>query len=397
MLLLFEYKKYQTYFAQAAGTLESLCEQELRRLGAKKTNAVYRGVRFQADNATLYRINYTSRIATRVLAPLLTFSCHSAKYLTRTALSIPWEKFLNPSDTFAITSSVANSAIKNSLYAAQCLKDGIADYFSARSGKRPSVDLTHPTVRFNLHVDNNKAVISLDTSGESLHKRGYRQSGGAAPLQETLAAALVALSGWDEEQPFWDCMCGSATIVTEAHMKYCRIPAQFLRKEFGFFRLPDFSKQAWDTVKSRCDAHMRPAPPGLIRGSDKSAQSVEKARRNAGPLPYSESIAFKVEAFQDAPPFTGGVIVTNPPYGVRIGEKSDLPALYKSLGDFFKQGCKGSAAYVLVGDKQLKKSIGLRPSGKVPLQNGPIACEFLRFDIFEGYLKDQRRRRESSD
>ena len=246
---MFEYQKNSVFFAQVTGKMEEMGELELQELGARNTKKVYRGIYFEADHADLYRINYNSRLLSRVLAPLITFYCDNPNILLKAASDIQWEDIFTVEKTFAITASVSMSKIDNSLYAAMRLKDGIADYFTGKFGKRPNVDTINPDVRINLHIEKNDAVISLDTSGESLHKRGYRLLAGEAPMQETLAAAIIRLSKWDGEKPLLDCMCGSGTILCEALMHYCRIPAQFLRKKFGFLNLPDFDKNIWKDIK----------------------------------------------------------------------------------------------------------------------------------------------------
>jgi putative N6-adenine-specific DNA methylase len=379
---MFEYQKYGRFFAQVAGKMESLCEEELRELGARNTRAVYRGVSFEADHAALYRINYMSRLTTRVLAPLLTFSCHSTRYLKKTAASIAWEQLLSLDRTFAITASVSNSGITHSRYAALCLKDGIADYFTAKYGKRPNVDIKNPDVRFNLHIDRNKAVVSLDVSGESLHKRGYRLVPGEAPMPETLAAALIRLSGWNGERPLWDCMCGSGTILCEALMHYCRLPAQHLRKTFGFCNLPDFDRKLWGEIRTELAKAVRPLPKGLLSGSDRSKKALAVARRNLSHLPFNESIRLSCAPFSEAPHEDNTIIVCNPPYGIRLGARGEVAELYRAFGDFLKKKCCGTSAYIYIGDTSLRTAFGLKPSWRVPLANGKIEGEMLRIDSY---------------
>lgn len=377
-----EYQKNNRFFAQVTGKMESLCEQELRELGAEKNKVAYRGIYFTADKAALYRINYMSRLVTRVLAPLLTFSCDSAHYLTKTAASVKWDEIFSLDKTFAITATVSNSSITHSLYASQCLKDGIVDYFTAKYGKRPNVNRKNPDIRFNLHIERNKAVISLDTSGESLHKRGYRQSSVEAPMQETLAAALVRLSGWNGESPLWDCMCGSGTILCEALMHYCRIPAQYLRRDFGFYLLPDFDRNVWERVREECNKNIRTMPRDLLRGSDKSRKAIEVTMENMRRLPSHEAVELSCMPFQKVSSYEQGIIVSNPPYGIRQGDKEEVKVLYKELGDFLKKKCCGTSAYLYIGDTSLRKYIGLKPSQKIPLVNGALMGELLRIDSY---------------
>ncbi len=214
----FLYQKTGRYFAQIADGLEELGADELSELGASEISPIYRGIYFQAGSAVLYGINYRSRLITRVLAPLITFDCHSAKYLQKTAMSIRWQDIFPLEKTFAVFATVSHSTIRHSQYAALCLKDAIVDTFREHCGKRPNVKTPDPDLWINLHIEKNRATISIDTSGGSLHRRGYRSQSVDAPIQETVAAAILRLSGWDGSSPLYDPMCGSGTLVCEALM-----------------------------------------------------------------------------------------------------------------------------------------------------------------------------------
>jgi putative N6-adenine-specific DNA methylase len=393
---MYDYQKNNIYFAQVPGMMEELCELELIELGAKNTKVSYRGIYFEADHSTLYKINYTARTISRVLAPLKSFYCNNANAIMKTAELVEWEKIFSLDQTFSITSSVTKSTINNSLYASQVLKDGIADYFRAKSGKRPDVNTINPDVRFNLFIEKDKAILSLDTSGESLHKRGYRLLAGEAPMQETLAAAIIRLSKWDGEKPLLDCMCGSGTIICEALMHYCRIPAQKLRKNFGFYYLPDFNKELWEKLKIEIDKNIRPLPKGIINGSDKSQIALKVAKDNLSRLPYSESITLSAHPFQDIQQFEDGVIITNPPYGIRLGERNEVEYLYKELGDFLKTKCKGTSAFIYTGDPSLRKYIGLKTSKRTPLVNGKLEGVLLKIDSYEGSKKAKYQKKEEN-
>lgn len=379
------------YFAQVPGMMEELCEQELIELGAANTKVSYRGVYFNADKETLYKINYTSRLLSRVLAPLKSFHCQNTNVLYKTSLQIKWEDFLSLDKTFSISASVSKSNINNSLFASQRLKDAIADYFRNRYDKRPNVDTGNPDVRFNLHIEKDEAVISLDTSGESLHKRGYRLLAGEAPMQETLAAAIIRISNWDGENLLWDPMCGSGTILCEALMYYCRIPAQKLRKKFGFFNLPDFDHELWNKIKDDSESKIRPLKKGIITGSDKSQKMLDVAKENLSRLPYSDSVELNCHPFQHVKQFENGTLITNPPYGIRLGNIEDVKDLYKELGDFLKTNCKGTSAFIYTGDPALRKSIGLRTSRRVPLVNGKLEGVLFQIDSYEGSKKSKYR------
>ncbi|HKB86008.1 MAG TPA: THUMP domain-containing protein [Ignavibacteriaceae bacterium] len=375
------------YFGQATGKMENLCGEELAEIGATDIKPDYKGVYFNADIATIYKINYTSRLLSRVLAPLVTFPCHTTNILIQRAKKIHWEDFLSVKKTFAISSSVSKSRITNSLYASQCLKDGIADYFRDKYGKRPDVEVVNPDVRFNLHIEKDTAVISLDTSGDSLHKRGYRLLAGEAPMQETLAAAIIRISKWEGENPLWDPMCGSGTILCEALMHFCRIPAQYLRKKFGFFNLPEFDSDAWKSIKQDYDNKIRPLPKNVISGTDKSVKALDVVRENLSHLPYSDSVWIARRSFQETDSFENGTLVTNPPYGIRLGEKEEVQALYKELGDFLKTKCTGTSAFIYTGNPELRKNIGLRTTRRVPLDNGKLEGVLLQIDSYKGSKK----------
>jgi putative N6-adenine-specific DNA methylase len=391
----YEYRKSNRFFAQSADGLEDLSAAELARLGAADVKPAYRGVYFSADHETLYRINYTSRLATRVLAPLLSFDCHSARYLYKTARSIDWSDFLDTGDTFAVFANVVNSAIQHSQYAALRLKDAIADQFRERRGDRPSVDTRDPDVWFNLYIQNNHAVVSLDTSGGSLHRRGYRVESVEAPMQETVAAAIVDLSGWDGSRPLYDPMCGSGTLVCEAAMRYCRIPAAYLRARtgrersgrrrgapvFGFERLPDFRPAEWRSVRDAANRDIRRLPAGLVGASDASAKAIAAARANAATIPDGDRITFQIKKFQNLGPIEDATLLCNPPYGLRIGG-ADAGRLTGEFGDFLKQRCRGSEAYVYFGKRELVKRIGLRPSWKRPLKSGGLDGRLVKYELY---------------
>lgn len=385
------YQKENKYFAAVTGQTEEFCKEELIELGATNIEIAYRGLYFEATQEVIYKINYSSRLITRVLAPLVSFYCMDGEKIKQEAASIQWDDFLDIKKTFAITASVSNSKINHSLYASQCLKDGIVDYLRVKYGRRPNVDTESPDVRFNIHIEKNKAVISLDTSGESLHKRGYRLLAGEAPMQETVAAAIVRLTGWNGETPLWDCMCGSGTIICEALMHYCKIPAQYLRKKFGFMNLPDYNDSLWKKIKEHFDKEIRPLPPGLIYGSDRSQKVLEVAIENLKRIPHSANVKLECKSFQKSDDFNNGTLITNPPYGIRLGNRGETEILYKEIGDFLKQKCKGTTAFIYTGDPSLRKHIGLRTSRRIPLVNGNLEGVLVRIDSYEGSKKAKYR------
>ena len=378
----YEYEERGRFFAQTQEEIKELAAEELSELGAQDIKAGFRGLFFGADRAALYRINYTSRLISRVLAPLTSFRCHSTDYLYRKAKEISWEDFLAPHQTFAIFSHVSQSKIKHSQYASLRLKDGIADHFAEKFGQRPSIHKTEPDVWINLHIENNRAVISWDVSGGSLHRRGYRGEGMEAPMQEIVAAAIIRLSGWDGSKPLRDPMCGSGTLLMEALMSCGRIPSGFLRKRFGFEFMPDFDAALWQEVKQTALEGILDVPQDLILGSDISPEAVKAARKNANRLPQGSKIKFLVKDFREIEGLEEGVVITNPPYGIRLGKDQDLASLYKELGDFLKRKCKGSQAYIYFGNREMIPHIGLRPSWKKPLKSGGLDGRIVKFEMY---------------
>jgi putative N6-adenine-specific DNA methylase len=376
------YQKDKKYFAQVSEGIEELGAEELSELGAKDIETIHRGIYFTAEKDVLYRINYNTRIISRVLAPLISFQCHNTDKLYERTKKLSWEQFLTKDNSFAIFSSVSESKITHSKYASLKLKDAIVDYFREKYNKRPAVNTRNPDVWFHLHIRNNKAVISTDTSGGSLHRRGYRKEGLEAPMQETLGASIIRLSGWNGEQPLYDPMCGSGTLLAEALMSYCRIPSQYLRRHFGFQQLPDYDDKLWKKVKRASDKKIRDLPQGLISGSDISKKAITVTKNNLKAIPHSDKIELKVMDYEKIYSLKDTVIVINPPYGIRIQTKGSTEDFYKRLGDFFKQNCKNSTAYIYFGERKYIKNIGLRTSFKKPLRNGGIDGRLVKLELY---------------
>lgn len=379
---MFLYQKSKLFFAQIGDGLEEAGAAELRALGAVDIQIRYRGISFLAEDSALYRIIYGTRLCSRILAPLITFDCHSTKYLYKTAVTLPWQELLSADDTFAVFGSTANSHITHSQHASLVVKDAVADYFREKTGKRPNVDALHPDISIHLRVEKNRATISLDLGGGSLHRRGYRSETVEAPMQETLAAAIIALSGWDGERPIYDPMCGSGTLLAEALMHFCRIPASFLRPRFGFEKLPDFDPALWQRIKKETDDAIRPLPADLIFGSDKDNKAVRAARTNLQALPHGNAVALSRTPFQDIGSISNALIVCNPPYGVRLGQEDEAAALMKDFGDFLKQHCTGSTAFLYLGRRELIKAVGLKPKKKTPLKAGGLDGILATYELY---------------
>ena len=378
----FAYQKNQRFFAQIAQGLEEEGVRELAALGAIDPEPAFRGLYFSAEPEKVCGITYQTRLCSRVLAPLLSFDCHSPKYLYKTARKIPWELLLSKSGSFAVSATVANSRIKHSQYAALCLKDALVDSFRDKYGSRPDVDRSNPDLLLNLYIEKNRAIISIDISGGALHRRGYRQSSVKAPIQETLAAAIIRLSGWDGSKPLVDPMCGSGTLLCEALMKHSQVPAGYLRKRFGFENMPDFDREQWRKNRKGIDSKITKVSPGLIYGSDISKEAVKAARSNLNLLPEGSGVVVKRCDFHDAGPIENAVIVSNPPYGVRLGNREETAELLKEFGDFLKHNCRGSDVYLYFGSREMLKMIGLKPSLKKPLKNGGLDGVLARYEMY---------------
>lgn len=376
------YEKESRYFAQVAETVKDLAITELKELGAHGISPVFRGIWFSASKKNFYRIVYFSRLLSRVLAPLVSFECHDKDDLYKAAKKIRWEEFLTPKKTFSIVANVSESEITHSNFAGLRIKDAIADYFRDRTNKRPNVDAKEPYIIINLHIHRNVATLSIDASGGSLHKRGYREESVSAPMQETIAAAIIRLSEWDGAVPLYDPMCGSGTLLCEALMAYSRIPAQVFRTQFGFERLPDFNAVLWEQIKKECRDNFRELKANMISGSDVSDHSVNAARTNIMGLHFGSEITVELKDFREIEAIKNSVIVTNPPYGIRMGKDQNLNQFYKDLGLFFKSRCRQSTAFVYFGEPKYIKKVPLSPAWKRPLEIGGLDGKLVKYDLY---------------
>jgi len=379
---MYNYQKSTRYFAQVADDIKDITKGELESIGATDIKEAYKGVYFNASQKVLYKVNLHSSLINRVLAPLFTFDCHSENYLYKTAYDIEWEKLFTSDETFAVFASTINSNINHSKFAALKLKDAIVDRFRAKRGKRPDVDTRNPDVWFNLFIENNHAVISLDTSGGSLHRRGYRKEQVEAPMIETLAASIIKLSGWDGTSELYDPFCGSGTLLCEAFLHASNTPPSYMRSQFGFQKLPDFNLKLWKEVKAEAQKSIIEVKPGLISGSDVLKEAVKATQTNCDIIDKDRTIHLRQTNIFDIKELNNKTIVCNPPFGIRLKKNQDLSDFYKSFGDFLKQKCKGSTAYVYFGDRSYLKKIGLRASMKRPLQNGGLDGRLAKFELY---------------
>ena len=372
--------------------LEELLADELYDLGADITHVGSRAVEFIGDQKLLYQTVLWSRLAMRVLRPFAAFYAPDEKALYREVSRIDWQDFLGPGQTFAITAVVHKSSFEHSLFVAQLTKDAIVDQFRARTGARPSVDVRNPDIRLHLRMLENEVILSLDAAGDSLHRRGYRQATNDAPLNEVLAAGLVLLSGWDGRQPLIDPMCGSATILTEAGMMAQRIaPGLFHQGKFGFENWYDFDADLWQQLRADAKAQQLEEPQAYLAGSDVDPRVIEQAAQNITAAGLDECIRLSVRNVKDAaapPSQPPGIVLTNPPYGERIGEEAQMEALYKTIGDALKTGFQGYEAFIFTGNLEAAKRIGLKTARRIPLFNGPIDCRLLKYELYRGSRRE---------
>ncbi len=379
---MFLYQRNSEYFAQIARGMELIGIEEAKNLGATDITEAYRGFSFKADMETLINMNYKSRLCSRILAPLAEFHCPDDITLYNTAKAIQWSAFLTTKHTFAIFANITNSNITNSQWAKQRLKDAIVDHFKDKFGVRPDVNADDPDVWFNLYLEDNKAIIYLDTSGSPLHRRNYKTKDFEASVQETLASAMLVFAGWDGKQALYDPFCGSGTILTEAMMIYSKIPAGFYRRKWGFTEMPEFDPDQWMKIRKAAKEQIIRLPKDLICGSDISKDAVDVARENKKRFDDFISVDIRTRDFRKIDSLDDKLIIANPPYGKRLGQVSQLKATYKDFGDFLKQKCKRSTAWILCGEKELQKSIGLRAHGKHTVYNGAIECSFVKYDLY---------------
>ncbi|NJN01347.1 MAG: RNA methyltransferase [Leptolyngbyaceae cyanobacterium SL_1_1] len=371
------------YFATVARGLEPLAAEELEKLGAREVKPGFCGVEFTGDRALLYRANLWARLPFRILLQLNEFACQNADDLYRGIQKIDWQPYLTSDQTLAVTATGKTQKLNHSHFTALQVKNAIVNQQSATLDSRSNVDTQDPDVRVNVHISRDRCVVSLDSSGDSLHRRGYRPAMGDAPLKESLAAALIQLSDWQPDMPFLDPLCGSGTLPIEASLMALNIAPGLYRDRFGFETWPDFDVDLLDQLLKEADACQLADLPAPIWGSDRDADIIDQARTNASNCGVEDQIAFAQTDLADLEaPSDSGVLLCNPPYGERLGMESDLGAFYELLGDIFKQRFKGWTAYVLSGNKALASHIGLKSSQRIPVFNGSLPCQLMKYELY---------------
>ncbi len=371
--------------------LQEVLAKEIEELGGENVIALKRAVQFEGDKELLYKINYQSRTALRVLWPFKTFKTKHDKHFYKKMRETDWSKFLSLEDTFAIDAVTQSKYITHSKYLALKAKDAIVDQFRDNTGYRPNVNTHSPTLRLNIHISReNLCTLSWDSSGDSLHKRGYRVETLEAPINEALAAGMVLLSGWEKDCAFVDPMCGSGTLVIEAAMIAHNIPPQLNRKEFGFQKWKNYDKALWKKVVEEANSKISEFDFSII-GTDKNFQAIRISQHNAIAAGLEGKVIFARKKFESLEKeFEKGIIIMNPPYDERL-EELNINELYKSFGDVFKKEFDGWQAWVISSNFEALKQIGLRPSGKIALFNGSLECSFRKFEMYKGSKKTKHK------
>ena len=368
---------------------EELLAKELRQLGAANVVTGVRSVQFEGDKGFMYKANLALRTAIKILKPIESFTVKNEDDLYRKIYALDWIPYLRPTGTLAIDATVHSNYFKHSQYIALKTKDAIVDKFRDISGTRPNVDLRFPDMKLNVHIDGYQCTVSLDTSGESLHKRGYKLATNIAPMNEVLAAGLVMLSDWDGQSDFMDPMCGSGTILIEAAMIACNIPPNLMRKEFAFERWPDWDVDLFEKIEESLlnktrEFHFK------ILGYDKSPSAVNKAIENIKNAHLEEYISVKHEDFFKTQKAGSAKLhmVFNPPYGERLD--INLEQFYANIGSTLKHGYPNTNAWLITSNLDALKFVGLRPSRKIKVMNAKLEARFVKYEMYEGSRKAKK-------
>lgn len=368
--------------------LEDVLARELLQLGAQDIKTLRRAVKFKGDLGFMYKANLSLRTAVRIIKPIKSFKVRSEDQLYSELRAIDWEAYMTIDDKFAIDSFVNSPYFNHSLYVALKCKDAIVDQFRDKYGLRPDVDLDHPNLRINVHITNDTCTLSIDSSGKSLHKRGYRLETNEAPISEALAAGLILLSGWDKKSHFVDGMCGSGTFLVEAAMIAANIPANINREHFAFQDWPDFDQDLWELIRN---SQLKRAHDcyGKIIGYDLNPYTVASAKVNISNSGLEDYIEIHCQDFFETEKPEGPThLVFNPPYGVRI--QGDIPDMYQKIGDTLKKNYSGSEAWFLTSHMEGLKYVGLRASRKIEIFQAKLECRFVKYEMYKGTKKNKK-------
>ena len=389
--------KIPTYkmLAKTFKGLEEVLAQELTELGADEVQIERRAVSFMGDKALLYRANLCLRTALRVLVPIKEASLSlkgkrekPEDQVYAIARSIEWSRYMTADTSFAIDATVYSELFRNSLFVTYRVKDAIVDYWKETTGKRPNVNTENPDLRVNLHIGNDHVTISLDSSGESLHKRGYRVATTEAPINEVLAAGMLLMAGWHGQSDFYDPMCGSGTLLIEAALIARNIAPGVFRSSFAFEKWPDFDAELWSDIYNDDSAEREFAH--TIHGSDASFYAIQQATKNVKAAGVQHDVELKQIRMEELKISNASpLVMLNPPYGERLKSNKEMEDLYSAIGSTLKHQFAGGTAWIISSNEAAMKCIGLKPSKKYRLLNGELDCQFNRYDLFAGKRKDQ--------
>ncbi len=374
------------YIAKTSFGLEDILAEELKNLGASRIVKYKRAVEFTGDEKLLYKANLSLRTVLRILKPLFHFKASNPEQLYKNVRTFNWNSLISPNDTIAIDGVVNSEYFTHSKYAALKVKDAIVDQIRDKKGTRPDVDLKNPTFRFNVHIERDNCSILLDSSGESLHKRGYRIHGGLAPLNEVLAAGMILLSGWDKNSNFVDPMCGSGTLLIEAALIAKNIAPNINREHFGFMNWKSFDREFFNQVKKELISAQTQFQHTFL-GNDLSSKSIEIAKENAKEANVLNNITFVIGDFKELEhSLDSGMIITNPPYDERI-KQNNINSFYREFGDTLKKKFTGFDAWILSANTDALKNIGLKTSRRLHLYNGALETRFYNYKMYQGSMK----------
>ena len=362
---------------------EEILAKELQILGAQDVEQGVRMVSFKGDTGFMYKANLALRTALKILKPIYSFKARDEQSLYKGITGVNWSKLINANQTFVIDATVHSDYFNHSEFVSQKCKDAIVDQFRERTGQRPSIDKAFPDLRINIHIDKDQVSVALDTSGNSLHQRGYRTATNIAPINEVLAAGILLLSGWDGQGNFMDPMCGSGTFLAEAAMIACNIPANINRKEFAFEKWKDWDNDLFDQIVDSLLKKVREFHY-TIKGFDKAPSAVKKAIDNIKNANLEEYITIEEQNFFDSEKTTQGPlhIVFNPPYDERLDIQ--MEEFYKNIGDTLKKNYPGTSAWFITANLEALKYVGLKPSRKIKLFNGSLEARLVKYEMYEG-------------
>lgn len=389
--------KQQATFPMLAKTfkgLEEVLAQELIELGANDVQLERRAVSFRGDKTLLYRANFSLRTAIRILVPIVSFKAKDTDALYAQLLKLNWAQYMTVNSTFAIDATVYSESFRNSRFVTYRVKDAIVDYWQEREHKRPNVSVQSPDLTINVHIANEQVTLSLDSSGESLHKRGYRVATTEAPINEVLAAGMLRMAGWQGQSDFYDPMCGSGTLLIEAALMARNIAPGVFRQSFAFEKWPDFDADLWNDIYN--DDSQEREFTHRIYGSDASFYAIQQAAKNIKSAGVQHDVELKQIRMEEInnhqSPITNHqsspLVMLNPPYGERLKSNKEIEDLYSAIGTALKHQFTGATAWIISSNAAAMKCIGLKPSKKYHLLNGELDCQFNQYELFQGKRKD---------